>query len=457
MEPEEHSRALGQLHSVLRDLGIATRGLVRYQTAGYPSDPAVPDFPRLLATSAELLLGASERLYGVLAAEGLRGLPDPEEPGAMLCQAARITITAWRQPAGTSAERDAAIEGLLTAVGYLGAATRNLMTWAPRQRTIDLRAVGASLTGVITCLSRAIAPPSAAERPDSASIDPSDGRSLVSEDQVTNGERAALAMDAITVYARSSSWQSLSEDQFFFDFERGVEPGTDHDGLSALLSGLMHYAERRKLSFDAALGCARREYQHQRTAYVPGDAVLRIDQTLRAVDDRTPQIGEVIKAMPGCPSTYEVDFVTTSEWFTEPCLAPGPRFMTIQTEFGDLSSAHAARSCLYRVVKVIEADYRSGRRPELGAIRDLRTIVGELASWSGIPRTELLRSFSQVIAERGGWLVAGARTAHPVSLATADIPGPPDTSVPVIEGSAASSAVVIPFLRPDRSRPKGGR
>jgi hypothetical protein len=206
MDPGEHSRALGQLHSVLRDLGIATRGLVRYQTAGYPSDPAVSDFPRLLTTSAELLLGASERLYGVLAAEGLRGLPDPEEPGAMLCKAARIAITAWRQPVGTSAERDAAIEGLVTAVGYLAVATRNLMTWAPRQRTIDLHAVGTSLTGVTACLSQAIAAPQATQRPDSASSDPPDRRPLVSEDQVTNGEAARLissaARDAALAWAQ---------------------------------------------------------------------------------------------------------------------------------------------------------------------------------------------------------------------------------------------------------------
>lgn len=457
MDPEEHNQALGQLHSALRDLGIATQGLLRYQTTGHPSDPAAPDFPWLLATSVQLLLEASERLDGVLAAEGGRGLSYPDEPGAMLCQAARMAITAWREPAGTSAERDATVEGLITGIGYLGTAARNLMTWAPRQRTIDLRAIGASLTGVTTCLSRAIATPPAGERPDSAASNPSDGRPLMNEDQATNGERAALALDAITVYARPSSWQNSNEDQFFFDFERDVEPDTDHDRLSALLNGLMHYAERRKLSFDAALGSARRDYQRQRTVYVPGDAVLRVDRMLRAVDDRTPLIGEVIKAMPGCPSTYEVDFITTCEWFTEPCLAPGPRFMTVHTEFGDLSSAHAARSCLRRVVESIEADYRKGHRPRLHAVRDLRTMVGELASWSGIPRGEFLRSFSQVITERDGWLVAGACTAHPVSLASADAPGAPDTNVPTIEEAAAPCAVVIPLQRPDRSYRRGGR
>ena len=57
---------------------------------------------------------------------------------------------------------------------------------APRQRTIDLRAVDASLAGATVCLSRVIADPQATQRPDSASSDPSDGRPLVSQDQGSN-------------------------------------------------------------------------------------------------------------------------------------------------------------------------------------------------------------------------------------------------------------------------------
>jgi hypothetical protein len=152
MDPAEYSRSVSQLYSILRDLGIATKGLARYQTV----DPASSDFPRLIAASAEWLLGAWQSLDGVLAAEGLGVVPDPEEPGTTLCRAARNAITAWRQPAGTSADRDITVEQFITAIGFLSAATLSLATYAPRRRTIDLRAVGASLAEVTACLAKAI-------------------------------------------------------------------------------------------------------------------------------------------------------------------------------------------------------------------------------------------------------------------------------------------------------------
>jgi hypothetical protein len=159
MDPAGLGRAVSQLFSILRDLGIATRGLARYRTAGNPADPPPPDFPQLLEASAQRLLEAGLSLDGVLAAEGLASVPDPEETGAMLRQAARNAITAWRQPAGTSAERDSTLEQLVTAVGFLAAATLSLTAYAPRRRTIDLRAVAASLAEITACLSKAIQPP----------------------------------------------------------------------------------------------------------------------------------------------------------------------------------------------------------------------------------------------------------------------------------------------------------
>jgi hypothetical protein len=158
MDPAEHSRALSQLHSVLRDLGIATRGLARYQTAGHPADPALPGFSQLVAASAERLLSACQNLDGVLAAEGLGAVPDPDEPGAMLCQAARTAITAWRQPAGTSAERDTTAGQLITAIELLAVAALDLAAYASRRRTIDLRAVNTSLADATGCLWKAIQP-----------------------------------------------------------------------------------------------------------------------------------------------------------------------------------------------------------------------------------------------------------------------------------------------------------
>ena len=124
--------------------------------------PSLPGLPGLLGGSLqrarEQLLRASESLDGVLAAEGLGAVPDPEESGTLLCRATRNAITAWRQPAGTSAERDTTVERLITAIGFLGTATRNLATYAPRRRTIELHTVAAILGEVTACLSKASQP-----------------------------------------------------------------------------------------------------------------------------------------------------------------------------------------------------------------------------------------------------------------------------------------------------------
>jgi hypothetical protein len=95
-------------------------------------------------------------LEGVLAFEGLGQLPDPDEPGAALCHAARRTILAWRQPSGSSFDRDTAIRRLITATGFLSTATVSLATYAPRHRAIDLQAVNASLAEVTADLTAAI-------------------------------------------------------------------------------------------------------------------------------------------------------------------------------------------------------------------------------------------------------------------------------------------------------------
>jgi hypothetical protein len=155
MDTAQFNRALSQLYTVLRDLGIATRGLARYQTTGYPADPAPQSFPRHVQAGAQHLLDTWQSLDRVLAAEGFGPVPDPDEPGAVLCQAARTAITAWRQPAGTSADRDTTMERLITALGFLATAAWNLAACAPRQRTIELLSVGAGLAGATACLRRA--------------------------------------------------------------------------------------------------------------------------------------------------------------------------------------------------------------------------------------------------------------------------------------------------------------
>jgi len=156
LDPARHGRAISQLYSTLRDLGIAARGLARYQMTDRPADPVSRDFPQYVDASARWLLNTCETLDGVLAAEATGPLPDPDEPGAILCQAARNAILAWRQPSGTSTDRDITIKRFITATGFLSAATLGLAAYAPRRRAIDLQAVCAGLAEVTADLTTAI-------------------------------------------------------------------------------------------------------------------------------------------------------------------------------------------------------------------------------------------------------------------------------------------------------------
>ena len=74
----------------------------------------------------------------------------------MLCQAARNAILAWRQPEGTAADRDTTVEHLITAIWFLAIGALSLAAYAPRRRTIELRAVANSLAEVAACLTQAI-------------------------------------------------------------------------------------------------------------------------------------------------------------------------------------------------------------------------------------------------------------------------------------------------------------
>jgi hypothetical protein len=156
LDPARHDRAVSQLYSALRDLGIAARGLARYQITDGPADTVSPDFPRHVDASARWLLNTCDSLDGVLAAEGPGPVPDPDEPGAVLCRAARSAILAWRQPSGTSTDRDITVKRFITATAFLSAATLSLAAYAPRRRAIDLQTVCAGLAEVTAYLTAAI-------------------------------------------------------------------------------------------------------------------------------------------------------------------------------------------------------------------------------------------------------------------------------------------------------------
>jgi len=183
LPPARHQRAVSQLYSALRDLGIAARGLAAWQVLGTPEGPVPRDFARHVTSGAHWYLGACICLDGVLAFEGLGPLPDPDEPGAALCRAARNVILAWRQPEGSSDDRDATVRAFITATGLVSAGALGLSAYAPRRTFIGLQAVIASLAEVVADLSAA-----AGEPPADTGCDDSTSRPLPATRQPGTGE-----------------------------------------------------------------------------------------------------------------------------------------------------------------------------------------------------------------------------------------------------------------------------
>ena len=177
LHPDRHQRAVSQLYSTLRDLGIAARGLAAWQVPGTPEGPVPKEFARHVTSGSRWYLGACVCLDGVLAFEGLGPLPDPDEPGAALCRAARNVIPAWRQPSGSSDYRDATVRAFIAATGLVSAGALGLAAYAPRRTFIGLQAVVASLAEVVADLSAAVGEPAADPARDDSTSRPLPGSS----------------------------------------------------------------------------------------------------------------------------------------------------------------------------------------------------------------------------------------------------------------------------------------
>jgi hypothetical protein len=261
----------------------------------------------------------------------------------------------------------------------------------------------------------------------------------VSDRQITNDRRAVTALSAISTYARMSPSESLPETYLRFDFER--EPGEragDQGRLADLLCGLMHYAERRDLSFTGALTQARRQYSRQRTSYLPGDAVQRTGQARQAAADHgAPLTGEIVKARPGRPPAYEVDFITSREWVRQPDLAPARPFPVTATRYGEVSSAYIARHNLVKAIRRIEAASEAGNTPDPADAQELDTFLTALCGWSGLERPAVLSSFSTVLTGQDGHLLLTPASAHPVTLAATSV-ARPATARTASTGTAAT-------------------
>jgi hypothetical protein len=158
LSPAAHSRAVSQLHSILRDLGIACQGLAAYRVSDTAPGTRSEELASQIEIGSRWLLGAWECLDGVLAAEGIPAADDPDEPGAALCRAARDAILAWRQPAGTLADRDATVRQLVAGIRVVADAISGLASYAPRQKTVDLQCAGVQLMMAISALAAAVQP-----------------------------------------------------------------------------------------------------------------------------------------------------------------------------------------------------------------------------------------------------------------------------------------------------------
>ena len=244
----------------------------------------------------------------------------------------------------------------------------------------------------------------------------------------------------------------MSEEYFFFDFDRDTEPGTDHARLADLLSDLHHYAGRRGPNFDDALTTARRDYDDQRTAYRPGDAIRRGGRSSdAAAASGFLLVGEIVKARPGRLPEYQVEFITRRQWISERDLEAAPRFPDVATRFRQVSSAHVSRWCFVQTARQVEEAFSGDSNPEAEDIRDLAGLLDALSRWSGVARPALLWSFSEVIGEKDRRLVAQAPGRNPVILAALDAPRPLGMSLRAGAGPSPISAEVTPM------RPAAGR
>ena len=274
----------------------------------------------------------------------------------------------------------------------------------------------------------------------------------MNDSEITNGQRAAVAMDAIGTYAR---FEHPVEFRFFLFEEDEIDPEAAKSNLGDLLCGLMHYAEQRGLHFDDILTTAQYEYEQQRTWYLPGDAV-QLAPGARQAGPAGARIGEILKARPGSPPAYLVDFIAVRIWYREPDLAPAGHFPAISTGYGAIRTAYAAQHCLDQTVRRIQAARNGGGRPEAGDISDLQTFLTALSDWSGLNGPALLKFLGlEHLAASGKLPLPTVPGADPVSLAATDVAASLDAGVPDA-GRSGGRRAPAPQARPATRTRAGG-
>ena len=290
MDPARHGRAVSQLYSVLRDLGIAARGLARYQTTDITADPASPDFARHVDSERPMAAQHLHSLDGVLAAEGIGPVPDPTNPARSY--AGQHATRSWR--GGSHRARaptrhhgqavhhgnrvpvrcDAEPGDLRAAAPYHRPARR--MRQPRRGHRLPDRSHPGARRG---CLTRTWHTASPAHGKLGTSCQatrtfrapdppvPLNRSTIMAKDLDISmhvaGQHAVAAFEAIAVYAqeRLRSWTAASG-------EGGRDPAKDHYRLSGMLCALWHLADKvPEVSFHSVLEDGTREYLRQRADY----------------------------------------------------------------------------------------------------------------------------------------------------------------------------------------------
>ena len=119
-----------------------------------------------------------------------------------------------------------------------------------------------------------------------------------------------------------------------------------------------------------------------------------------------------------------MEFIIERQWIAEPDLEATRCPGHVATRL----AARSRSACMARPGASIQTRAgreacSHGRHPEAGDVRDLAELLSALSRWSGIARPTLLWSFSEVIGEKDGRLVAQAPGRSPVTLAALDAPG----------------------------------
>ncbi|MBO2447140.1 hypothetical protein J4573_08585 [Actinomadura barringtoniae] len=237
--------------------------------------------------------------------------------------------------------------------------------------------------------------------------------------EITNTDFAEFGAIALDGY------QELFENPKGLDHRTNISEGLSL--LSDLLADLMHYADERGVDFDHALAQARTDHTVERAesgTYEIGATVqLTGPEAGRREHAGLTTRGQVtgVLSPQGGSATFYVQFPgeASGHPFPEPTLLPAPRFPPTVTSTGVVGTPLAAEAALVAAILRIEKSDAPGSAPRMEDLRDHRTLLTSLSSWTGLDErrfSELLRpkifaKLRQLDVESAGEALSGSPTA----------------------------------------------